>query len=335
MLAPGFWEEQEGAHQVTRQVSLLRGRTEAFFELTGAYDNLEVLAELGKDGEEPEIIKELRDELAVLQRKVSEMELAVLLNGPYDQGNAIISLHAGAGGTEAQDWVDMLLRMYLKWAENHGFRTDILDFLPGEEAGTKSITVEVVGINAYGYLSPEKGVHRLVRISPFDAAGRRHTSFASLDVLPEVDEDVEVQINPEEIRIDTFRSSGAGGQHINKTDSAVRITHLPTNIVVTCQNQRSQIANRQKAMKMLQARLIDLELQKKEAELAALRGQQQDIAWGSQIRSYVFHPYSLVKDHRTGVENGNVNAVMDGEIDPFITAYLQEKARNQGGARRT
>ena len=329
MLAPGFWDEQENAQKITQRVANLQDKNTAFLELAGNLDDLRVLAELGEDEENEELLAELTEDSVVLSRKVTEMELAVLLNGPYDRGAAIISLHAGAGGTEAQDWVDMLLRMYLKWAENHKFKVDILDMLPGDEAGTKSVTVEITGANAFGYLCSEKGVHRLVRISPFDAAGRRHTSFASLDVLPEVDDDVAVQINPDDLKIDTFRSSGAGGQHINKTDSAVRITHLPTGIVVTCQNERSQIANRLKAMKMLRARLTDLEMRKKEAEMAAIRGAQQEIAWGSQIRSYVFHPYSLVKDHRTGAENGNVNAVMDGEIDQFITAYLQEKARNQ------
>lgn len=332
MLAAGFWDEQENAQRITQRVANLQDKTVSFNELTGGLDDLQVLAELSEDEENEELLGELTEELVLLRRKVTNMELAVLLNGPYDRGNAIISLHAGAGGTEAQDWVDMLIRMYVKWAENHKYKVDFLDVLPGDEAGTKSATLEIAGTNAYGYLCSEKGVHRLVRISPFDAAGRRHTSFASLDVLPEVDDDVAVQISQEDLKIDTFRSSGAGGQHINKTDSAVRITHLPTGIVVTCQNERSQIANRLKAMKMLRAKLIDLEIQKKEEELAALRGAQQEIAWGSQIRSYVFHPYSLVKDHRTGVENGNVNAVMDGDIDQFVTAYLKDKARSKSAA---
>lgn len=328
MLAPGFWDEQNNAQKVTQRVAGLRDKVLLFQGLADELADLEVLAELGEDEEDEEIAAALKEGLASLSRKVSELELEVLLSGPYDRGNAIISLHAGAGGTEAQDWVDMLIRMYTRWAERHKFKVELLDMLPGDDAGTKSATLEVIGANAYGYLCSEKGVHRLVRISPFDAAGRRHTSFASLDVLPEVEDDVEVQINQEDLKIDTFRSSGAGGQHINKTDSAVRITHIPTGIVVTCQNERSQISNRLAAMKMLQAKLLDIELQKKEAELAALRGNQQDIAWGSQIRSYVFHPYSLVKDHRTGEENGNINGVMDGEIDIFIAAYLQDKARN-------
>jgi peptide chain release factor 2 len=250
-----------------------------------------------------------------------------LLSGPYDRGNAIISLHAGAGGTEAQDWVEMLMRMYMRWAEGHNYRVGVVDMLPGDEAGVKSVTLEITGQNVYGYLRSEKGVHRLVRISPFDAAGRRHTSFASVDVLPVVREDLDIEINPEELKVDTYRSGGAGGQHVNKTDSAVRITHLPSGIVVQCQSERSQISNRNTAMKLLKSKLLDLEMKKKEAELAAMRGDQMEIAWGSQIRSYVFHPYSLVKDHRTGVEIGNVNAVMDGDIDSFIASFLRESAK--------
>ncbi|MCL4441312.1 MAG: peptide chain release factor 2, partial [Firmicutes bacterium] len=242
------------------------------------------------------------------------------------RGDAILALHPGAGGTESQDWAQMLLRMYTRYCENHDYKVEVLDLLPGDEAGIKSATIQVSGPNAYGYLRCEKGVHRLVRISPFDAAGRRHTSFASVDVLPVVEDEVEVNIRQEDLKVDTYRSGGAGGQHVNKTDSAVRLTHLPTGIVVACQNERSQTANRLAAMKLLKAKLIDLELRKKEEELAALRGDQKDIAWGSQIRSYVFHPYSLVKDHRTGVEVGNVQAVMDGAIDEFIAAYLKEKA---------
>ncbi|NPV73161.1 MAG: peptide chain release factor 2 [Pelotomaculum sp.] len=329
MLEPGFWDGQEKAQKAVQRLSSLRDRVAVFQKLDKDLEDLEVLAELGEEEEDEAAAAEVKQGLAVVAQKVAEMELTVLLSGPYDRGNAIMALHAGAGGTEAQDWVEMLLRMYTRWAERRGFKVEVLDLLPGDEAGTKSATIEVIGPNAYGYLRSEKGVHRLVRISPFDAAGRRHTSFASVDVLPEVDDEVDVKINPDDLKIDTFRSGGAGGQHVNKTDSAVRITHLPTGIVVTCQNERSQLANRLAAMKMLKARLIDLELRKKEAELAALRGEQQEIAWGSQIRSYVFHPYSLVKDHRTGHETGNVGAVMDGEIDSFIAAYLRENARTQ------
>lgn len=328
MLNAGFWDDQENSQKIVQRVANLKDRVSVFKELAKDFEDLEVLVELGEEEEDEAVAAEVKEGLVSVSRRVAELELAVLLSGPYDRGNVIMALHAGAGGTEAQDWVEMLLRMYTRWAERHRFKVDVLDLLPGDEAGTKSATIEVSGPNAYGYLRSEKGVHRLVRISPFDAAGRRHTSFASVDVLPEVDDDVVVQINQEDLKIDTFRSGGAGGQHVNKTDSAVRITHLPTGIVVSCQNERSQLSNRLAAMKMLKAKLIDMELRKKEAEVAALRGDQQEIAWGSQIRSYVFHPYSLVKDHRTGEEMGNVNAVMDGEIDPFIAAYLKEKARS-------
>jgi peptide chain release factor 2 len=257
------------------------------------------------------------------------MEIELLLAGPYDHRNAILSLHAGAGGLEAQDWAEMLMRMYIRWAERRSYKVSVLDILDDDEGGIKSATLLISGLSAYGYLRSEKGVHRLVRISPFDASGRRHTSFASVDVLPEVNETAEVNINPDDLRIDTFRSAGAGGQHVNKTDSAVRITHLPTGIVVSCQNERSQLANRLAAMKLLQSKLLALELRKREEEIAALRGEQMDIAWGSQIRSYVMHPYALVKDHRTKVEKGNINAVLDGDIDDFIKAYLIHQARQE------
>ncbi len=329
MLDCGFWDSQETAQKIVQRVSNLRDRVSVFVDLAKKYEELNFLVELGQEEEDEALAAEARKGLAEASRLADEMELAVMLNGPYDRGSAIMALHAGAGGTEAQDWVEMLLRMYGRWAERHRFKIEILDMLPGDEAGIKSATIEVIGPNAYGYLLAEKGVHRLVRISPFDTAGRRHTSFASVDVLPEVEEGVEVQIDQEDLKIDTFRSSGAGGQHVNKTDSAVRITHLPTGIVVACQNERSQLSNRLAAMKMLKAKLVDLELRKKEADIAALRSDQQEIAWGSQIRSYVFHPYSMVKDHRTGYEMGNINAVMDGDIDNFIAAYLKDKARKQ------
>jgi len=329
MQESGFWEDREKAQKITKRLAGLKESVMVYRELAGGFEDLEVLVELGEEEEDDEVAVEAREGLASVRRMVEELELAVLLSGQYDRENAIVALHAGAGGTEAQDWVEMLLRMYTRWADRHRFRVEILDLLPGDEAGIKSVTVEVSGLNAYGYLRSEKGVHRLVRISPFDTAGRRHTSFASVDVLPEVDDEVDVQINQDDLKIDTFRSGGAGGQHVNKTDSAVRITHLPTGIVVTCQNERSQIANRLAGMKMLKARLVDLEMRKKEAEMAALRSDQQEIAWGSQIRSYVFHPYSLVKDHRTGEEVGNVQAVMDGNIDIFISAYLKKAARGR------
>ncbi len=322
MIREGFWEAQARAQEVTQTVTNLKECIGAFNELYLALEDLEALVDLVEEENEDDLVEELATDLAGLSRRVTDMELQVMFSGTHDACNAIVSMHAGAGGTEAQDWVEMLLRMFTRWAENHYFKVSIMDMLPGDEAGVKSVTFSVTGPNAYGYLKSEKGVHRLVRISPFDAAGRRHTSFASVDVLPEVRDDIEVQIDPEDLRIDTYRSGGAGGQHVNKTDSAVRITHLPTGIVVQCQNERSQISNRNMAMKVLKAKLMDLEMQKRETELARMRGENKEIAWGSQIRSYVFHPYSLVKDHRTGVEVGNVNAVMDGELDEFITAYL-------------
>lgn len=328
MTREGFWDEQSRVQEVTQTVTNLKERITAFGGLYGTMEDLEVLIDLGEEEDDGSLAEEGADVLADLRRQVADLELQVMLSGPYDTGNAIVSMHAGAGGTEAQDWVAMLLRMFTRWAENRRFKVNLLDMLPGDEAGVKSVTFSVAGQNAFGYLRSEKGVHRLVRISPFDAAGRRHTSFASVDVLPEVQDDIDIQIDPEDLKIDTYRSGGAGGQHVNKTDSAVRITHLPTGIVVQCQNERSQLSNRNTAMKLLKAKMVDLEMQKKEAEMAQMRGENKEIAWGSQIRSYVFHPYSLVKDHRTGVEVGNVDAVMDGELDEFITAYLREQARS-------
>lgn len=325
----GFWEDRQKAQRITKRLAGLKENVSVYQELAGGFEDLEVLLELGAEEEDDEVAVEVREGLVSVRRMLEELELAVLLGGQYDRGDAIVALHAGAGGTEAQDWVEMLLRMYTRWADRHRLGVEILDLLPGDEAGIKSVTIEVRGLNAYGYLRSEKGVHRLVRISPFDTAGRRHTSFASVDVLPAVDDEIEVQIDQDDLKIDTYRSGGAGGQHVNKTDSAVRITHLPTGIVITCQNERSQIANRLAGMKLLKAKLVDLEMRKKEAEMAAMRGEQQEIAWGSQIRSYVFHPYSLVKDHRTGEEVGNVQAVMDGSIDVFISAYLKKAARGR------
>lgn len=327
MMSAGFWDSQEEAQKITQSLSNLKERVDSFISLRSLYDDTGVLLELGREEDDGQVALEVREEIKKLTRRVEDMELEVLLSGPFDRGSAIISLHAGAGGTEAQDWVEMLMRMYMRWSEDHNFKVSVVDMLPGDEAGVKSVTMEIAGQNVYGYLRSEKGVHRLVRISPFDAAGRRHTSFASADVLPVVREDLDVEINPEDLKVDTYRSGGAGGQHVNKTDSAVRITHLPSGIVVQCQSERSQISNRNTAMKLLKSKLLDLEMKKKEAELAAMRGDQMEIAWGSQIRSYVFHPYSLVKDHRTGVEIGNVNAVMDGDIDSFIASFLKESAK--------
>ncbi len=326
MMGPGFWDHPERSQAVSQKLANLKDKVGAFTALEAAYQNLEVLLELCAEEEDPLLEEEMVTGLPALVKRVDDMELEVLLSGPYDRGDAILALHPGAGGTESQDWAQMLLRMYTRYGENHNYRVEVLDLLPGDEAGVKSATIQISGPNAYGYLRSEKGVHRLVRISPFDTAGRRHTSFASVDVLPVVEDELEVNIRQEDLRIDTYRSGGAGGQHVNKTDSAVRITHLPTGIVVACQNERSQVYNRAAAMKLLRAKLIDLELLKKEEEMAALREDHKDIAWGSQIRSYVFHPYSLVKDHRTGVEAGNVHGVMDGDIDGFIAAYLKLKA---------
>lgn len=308
-----------------QKLTALKDFLEEFNKLTGRVEDISVLWEMAVEEKDQSLEPEIGGEISGVEAALEAMELRLLLGEPYDLNNAIISLNAGAGGTEAQDWVDMLFRMYFRWCEKHGMKVEVLDVLPGEEAGTKNITALVKGNYAYGYLKAEKGVHRLVRISPFDSSGRRHTSFASVEVIPEVHEDNTVEINPSDLRIDTYRSGGAGGQHVNKTDSAVRITHLPTGIVVQCQNERSQHANRLSAMKILQARLFELQLREKERELAEQRGQQQEIGWGSQIRSYVFQPYTMVKDHRTNYEIGNIESVMNGEIDPFIKAYLRHK----------
>jgi len=308
-------------------VASLRQPIEKYEAIRKRFEDLEVLIELGAEEEDASLAQEAARELDTLSEEVRRFQLEILLSGPYDRNNAILTLHAGAGGTEAMDWVSMLLRMYTRWAESRGYRVETLDLLPGEEAGIKSVTISISGENAYGFLRSEKGVHRLVRISPFDASGRRHTSFASVEVLPEIEDETAVEIRPEDLKIDTFRSGGAGGQYVNKTESAVRITHLPTGIVVSCQSERSQGQNRATAMRILRSKLVELKEQEREQELAALRGQKTDIAWGNQIRSYVFQPYSLVKDHRTNVEVGNVQAVMDGELDPFIYGYLESQAR--------
>ncbi len=323
---PSFWEDIEKSQKINKEVKYLKNKIEKYESINSRIEDAEVLIQLGMEEEDPSIISEIRNEIEKLDKEVESLRLETLLSGPYDSNNAIISIHAGAGGTEAMDWASMLLRMYTRWCESKGYEVETLDLLPGEEAGIKSVTLGINGVNAYGYLKAEKGVHRLVRISPFDSSGRRHTSFASLDVMPELDNDVELDIRPEDLKIDTYRAGGAGGQHVNKTESAVRITHIPTGIVVQCQNERSQIQNRETAMKVLKARLLELKEAEAQQEIEKMKGEMKRIEWGSQIRSYVFHPYSMVKDHRTNEEMGNIQAVMDGELDPFIYAYLQMMA---------
>jgi peptide chain release factor 2 len=325
MSEPSFWDDQSKAQAVISENNGIKGLVERIDELQQEYEDLEVLLELSQEEGDEDTFKEVDKGVRSILTKMESFELELLLNGPYDHNNAILEIHPGAGGTESQDWASMLLRMYTRWAEQHDFKVETLDYLAGDEAGIKSVTLLIKGYNAYGYLRAEQGVHRLVRISPFDASGRRHTSFVSVDVIPEIDDTVEIDIRQEDLKIDTYRSTGAGGQHINTTDSAVRITHIPTGIVVTCQSERSQIKNREAAMKILAGRLYERKREEQERELAEIRGEQKDIAWGSQIRSYVFHPYSLVKDHRTNTEIGNVQAVMDGEIDPFIDAWLRKQ----------
>ncbi len=325
MLEPGFWDDQQGAQVIINEGNGLKAIVNEYKELEEIHENLDMTLELLREEPDEELQEELGKELVEFQQKMADFELQLLLSGPYDQNNAILELHPGAGGTESQDWGSMLLRMYTRWAEKRGFKVETMDYLPGDEAGIKSVTISIKGHNAFGYLQAEKGVHRLVRISPFDSSGRRHTSFVSCDVMPEFDENIEIDIRTEDLKIDTYRATGAGGQHINTTDSAVRITHIPTGTVVQCQAERSQIKNREKAMAMLKGKLYQLELEKQQAQLDEIRGEQKDIGWGSQIRSYVFHPYSMVKDHRTNEETGNVGAVMDGDLDPFINAYLRSK----------
>lgn len=325
MAEPSFWDHTETAQHVINEVNGYKEKYQQFQKLSEELEELEVMNEMQQEEFDPELQSELNDRIIQLQNNLANYELTLLLNEPYDKNNVIMELHPGAGGTESQDWGSMLLRMYIRWAESHGFQVETLDYLSGEEAGIKSVTLLIKGYNAYGYLKSEKGVHRLVRISPFDSANRRHTSFCSVDIMPELDSDVEIAINTDDLKIDTYRASGAGGQHINKTESAVRITHLPTGTVVASQAQRSQLKNREQAMGMLKAKLYQLEMEKKEQEAANLRGEQLEIGWGSQIRSYVFHPYSMVKDHRTNFETGNVQAVMDGDLDNFIDAYLKQQ----------
>ena len=323
MEAPDFWNDPEVSQNKMKEVKSLKDDVATYAALSAQDDDIETMIEMGYEENDPELIPEIDQMMKEFVQTYEDIRMKTLLSGEYDRNNAIVSLHAGAGGTESCDWAAMLYRMYTRWADKKGFSVEVLDSLDGEEAGIKSITFQVNGENAYGYLKSEKGVHRLVRISPFNAAGKRQTSFVSCDVMPDIEEDVDVEIREEDIRIDTFRSSGAGGQHINKTSSAIRITHFPTGIVVQCQNERSQHMNKDKAMQMLKAKLYLLKQEENAAKAAGIRGEVTDIGWGNQIRSYVMQPYTMVKDHRTGVESGNVDAVMDGNIDPFINGYLK------------
>ena len=322
-LEQDFWSDIKNSSKTLKKITEIKEKINSFKKVKNDLTNLKDIKDFLLEDNDKELEIELIKNINVLEETVNKLEISTLLSGKYDINNAIITLHPGAGGTEAQDWVQMLYRMYCRWANNNGYKIEELDYLPGEEAGIKSVTFSVNGIYAYGYLKGEQGVHRLIRISPFDSGGRRHTSFASVEVLPEISDDVEVEINPDDLRIDTYRASGAGGQHINKTSSAVRITHIPTNIVVSCQTERSQIQNRETAMKMLKSKLLHLKEQEHKETIDELKGIQMDIAWGSQIRSYIFCPYTLVKDHRTNFEVGNVESVMDGELNGFIKAYLK------------
>ena len=323
MSEPGFWDDNEKAQMVIQKSNELKAVYDTFHQLELQVEEVELLFEMYKEDLEEEIHDELVERVHSVEKELEKYELSMLLSGPHDKCSAILEIHPGAGGTESQDWGSMLLRMYTRWAEQHGYRIETVDYQDGEEAGIKSVTLSIEGLNAYGYLKSEKGVHRLVRISPFDAAGKRHTSFCSIDIMPQLEGDIDIEINPDDLKIDVYRASGAGGQHINKTSSAVRITHIPTGIVTQSQAQRSQFKNKDQAMAMLKTKLYQLEEEKKAAELAEIRGEQKDIAWGSQIRNYVFHPYSLVKDLRSGHETGNIGAVMDGDLDPFMDAYLK------------
>ncbi len=323
----GFWNDQENSSKVLQEIKFLKESVNSFDSLNKQIEELDAMIDLANEENDMDLCKEALSFFKKLSSHVEKLETENLLSGPHDKNNAIITIHPGAGGTESQDWAQMLYRMYMMWSEQNGFKLEEIDFLPGDVAGIKSVTFRIVGMYAYGYMKSESGVHRLVRISPFDAGGRRHTSFASVEVIPEVDDSINIEINPEDLKIDTYRSSGAGGQHVNKTESAIRITHIPTNIIVSCQTQRSQIQNRDYAMKMLISKLVELKEKENKEKIEDLKGIQRQIAWGSQIRSYVFCPYTLVKDHRTGYEVGNVEAVMNGEINDFIDSYLKSNAK--------
>lgn len=328
-LEPDFYNDMKSSQRVLQKIKEYNVKIERFNSLKSDWEDLSTLVELAIAEDDETVLEEITTGFNRLSEKMESMKLETLLSGPYDKNNAIITLHAGAGGTEAQDWCQMLFRMYQMWAERKEYKVSTLDFLDGDEAGLKSVTILIEGLNAYGFAKCEKGVHRLVRISPFDAAGRRHTSFASVEVMPDIEDDIEININPDDLRIDTYRSSGAGGQHVNKTSSAIRITHIPTGVVVACQNERSQFQNKDTAMKMLKAKLMELAEAEHKEKIEDIKGVQKEIAWGSQIRSYVFHPYTMVKDHRTNYEVGNIGSVMDGNLDGFINAYLRMASLGQ------
>ncbi|SUP40511.1 Peptide chain release factor 2 [Veillonella criceti] len=326
MSDPEFWNDPESAKEISQEATQLKDAVEGYKALVSEIEDVKLMLDMAIEEQDSSMESELAASIQQIQEEVERREVLLLLSGEYDTNNAILTFHAGAGGTEAQDWVSMLIRMYLRWAEQHGFTITMMDEQPGDEAGIKSATFLIKGENAFGYLKSEKGVHRLVRISPFDANARRHTSFAAVDVMPEIDDTVDIQLDMKDVRVDTYRASGAGGQHINKTDSAIRMTHIPTGIVVQCQSERSQIQNREQALKLLRAKLFELELEKQAELKEKIGGTYQAIEWGSQIRSYVFHPYNLVKDHRTGVETGNIQSVMDGNLDAFMEGFLKKEA---------
>ncbi len=327
MQNPDFWNDVERGQNISQSLKIVNDKINQVFQIQDKVEEVEVMIQLIEEENDESYVTELNALIKSTEKELEAFKLKTLLNGKYDKNNAILSIHAGAGGTEAQDWAEMLMRMYLRWAEKNQYKTEILDILSDTEAGIKSVAIMIQGEYAYGYLMAEKGVHRLVRISPFDSAKKRHTSFASVDIMPEIDDDTEIDINPVDLKIDTYRASGAGGQHVNTTDSAVRITHIPTGVMVSCQNERSQHKNKATAMKMLMAKLIEIKEEEQKDEIDDIQGKYNQIAWGSQIRSYVFHPYSMVKDHRTNAEKGNVQAVMDGDIDLFINEYLKAKSK--------
>lgn len=326
--SPDFWNDVSNSQKVLKKISMLKSKSSGYKKLFSAFEDAYALVEIADEAEDLSLLDEATQEVNNVKKELESQRLQTLLTGEYDSNNAILTFHAGAGGTEAQDWAEMLYRMYCMWAESHNYKVKTLDYLDGEEAGLKSASVLIEGINAYGFLKSEMGVHRLVRISPFDSSGRRHTSFASLEVMPEIEDDVNVEISPDDLKMDVYRASGAGGQHVNKTSSAVRLTHIPTGIIVACQNERSQHQNREMALKMLKSKLIEIKEREHLDKIEDIKGVPKEIGWGSQIRSYVFMPYTLVKDHRTGFEVGNVNAVMNGDIDGFINAYLKAESLN-------